>query len=53
MGADTSVLKKKHEMKSNSRWRRGNGKHLDMEGEGEKAMDTNTIDSPGDHNQPK
>ena len=47
MGADTSVVNKKHKwnpMAGEDEWKE---KHRNMEGKGEKAIYTNTGSSPG------
>jgi len=51
MDADTSVVKKKHEWNPMACEEERMEKLKDMEGKGEKAMDTNTGGSPGYQSQ--
>jgi len=51
VGADTSVVKKKHEWYSMAGKEEWMEKQWDMEGKTGKAMDTNKGESPGYQNQ--
>ena len=51
MGADTSVVKKKREWNPKANEEEWMEKNRDLEGNREKAMDTNTGGSPGYQSQ--
>jgi len=51
IGADTSVVEKKHDWNSMAGEEEWTEKHREMEGIGEKVMDTNMGESPGYQSQ--